>query len=191
VTRVIAAALNGFAVLLELAVEVVPRLYGRQPHSPWQTRVWAIAPLLTLLVMWAGPIPAASRLVISSTTVRMGHQSIVLRLNVFIAIIQLSIALVSLLNHEDTSWALRAWQCAPVFGVAALVWRPRQRHLWQSTMHRLPSWWRYASAQGRAMTDLPEMTTKRLLLRQWKPEDREPFAALNADPEVRRCFPML
>lgn len=26
--------------------------------------------------------------------------------------------------------------------------------------------------------------TERLLLRRWKPDDREPFAALNADPEV-------
>ena len=31
--------------------------------------------------------------------------------------------------------------------------------------------------------------TGRLLLRQWKPEDREPFALLNADPEVMRYFP--
>lgn len=31
--------------------------------------------------------------------------------------------------------------------------------------------------------------TERLLLRRWRPEDREPFAALNADPEVRRYFP--
>jgi RimJ/RimL family protein N-acetyltransferase len=31
--------------------------------------------------------------------------------------------------------------------------------------------------------------TDRLLLRQWRPEDREPFAALNADPEVMRHFP--
>jgi ribosomal-protein-alanine N-acetyltransferase len=28
-----------------------------------------------------------------------------------------------------------------------------------------------------------------LLLRAWRPEDREPFAALNADPEVMRHFP--
>ncbi|MFL1483631.1 GNAT family N-acetyltransferase [Marinobacter sp. LN3S78] len=31
--------------------------------------------------------------------------------------------------------------------------------------------------------------TQRLHLRQWKPEDREPFAALNVDPEVMRYFP--
>jgi len=33
------------------------------------------------------------------------------------------------------------------------------------------------------------LRTERLLLRQWRPEDREPFAALNADPEVMRHFP--
>jgi RimJ/RimL family protein N-acetyltransferase len=31
-----------------------------------------------------------------------------------------------------------------------------------------------------------QLTTARLLLRQWRPEDREPFAALNADPTVAR-----
>jgi len=34
-----------------------------------------------------------------------------------------------------------------------------------------------------------ELTTERLLLRAWRPEDRTPFAALNADPEVMRHFP--
>jgi RimJ/RimL family protein N-acetyltransferase len=29
----------------------------------------------------------------------------------------------------------------------------------------------------------------RVLLRQWRDDDREPFAALNADPEVMRYFP--
>lgn len=33
--------------------------------------------------------------------------------------------------------------------------------------------------------------TERLLLRGWKPEDLEPYAALNADPPVRRFFPSL
>lgn len=33
------------------------------------------------------------------------------------------------------------------------------------------------------------LATERLLLRHWRDEDREPFAALNADPEVRRYFP--
>lgn len=31
--------------------------------------------------------------------------------------------------------------------------------------------------------------TERLLLRQWRPEDRTPFAAMNADPRVMRFFP--
>jgi RimJ/RimL family protein N-acetyltransferase len=35
----------------------------------------------------------------------------------------------------------------------------------------------------------PELTTERLLLRQWKDSDHEPFAAMNADPEVMRYFP--
>lgn len=34
-----------------------------------------------------------------------------------------------------------------------------------------------------------ELLTERLLLRQWRESDLEPFAALNADPEVRRYFP--
>ena len=33
------------------------------------------------------------------------------------------------------------------------------------------------------------LATDRLLLRHWRDEDREPFAGLNADPEVRRYFP--
>jgi RimJ/RimL family protein N-acetyltransferase len=35
------------------------------------------------------------------------------------------------------------------------------------------------------------LETSRLLLREWREADREPFAALNADPEVRRYFPGL
>jgi RimJ/RimL family protein N-acetyltransferase len=34
-----------------------------------------------------------------------------------------------------------------------------------------------------------ELRTERLLLRQWRDEDLEPFAALNADPETMRFFP--
>lgn len=34
-----------------------------------------------------------------------------------------------------------------------------------------------------------ELRTPRLLLRAWRESDREPFAALNADPEVMRWFP--
>ncbi|MDQ3897146.1 MAG: GNAT family N-acetyltransferase [Actinomycetota bacterium] len=33
------------------------------------------------------------------------------------------------------------------------------------------------------------METERLVLRQWRDEDRGPFAALNADPEVMAFFP--
>ncbi len=37
------------------------------------------------------------------------------------------------------------------------------------------------------MTDL--LKSKRLLLRRWRDEDREPFAAMNADPRVMKHFP--
>ena len=33
------------------------------------------------------------------------------------------------------------------------------------------------------------MRTARLLLREWRDEDREPFAAMNADPQVMEHFP--
>jgi ribosomal-protein-alanine N-acetyltransferase len=33
-----------------------------------------------------------------------------------------------------------------------------------------------------------ELRTERLLLRRWRASDREPYAALNADPEVMRYF---
>ncbi len=33
------------------------------------------------------------------------------------------------------------------------------------------------------------METERLIMRRWRDEDREPFAALNADPEVMEHFP--
>ena len=33
------------------------------------------------------------------------------------------------------------------------------------------------------------LRTERLLLRRWRDEDREPFAAMGADPEVMRYFP--
>jgi RimJ/RimL family protein N-acetyltransferase len=35
------------------------------------------------------------------------------------------------------------------------------------------------------------LTTERLILRQWRDEDREPFAAMGADPDVMRHFPGL
>jgi RimJ/RimL family protein N-acetyltransferase len=40
--------------------------------------------------------------------------------------------------------------------------------------------------EGRAVT---ELHTKRLKLRQWREQDLEPWAQLNADPEVMRYFP--
>lgn len=33
--------------------------------------------------------------------------------------------------------------------------------------------------------------TERLVLRQWRDDDREPFAAMGRDPEVMACFPSL
>src|ERR1019366_3785676 len=37
------------------------------------------------------------------------------------------------------------------------------------------------------MTDF--ITTPRLLVRSWRPTDREPFRAMNADPRVMEFFP--
>ena len=39
------------------------------------------------------------------------------------------------------------------------------------------------------MSGEPELRTSRLLLRRWRDDDREPFAALNTDPEVMEHFP--
>lgn len=39
------------------------------------------------------------------------------------------------------------------------------------------------------MTELIEVETERLWLRQWRLDDREPFAAMNADPQVMEFFP--
>ncbi len=36
---------------------------------------------------------------------------------------------------------------------------------------------------------VPTLTTERLLLRPWRPHDREPFAAMNADPRVMEHLP--
>ena len=46
----------------------------------------------------------------------------------------------------------------------------------------------FAADSAASMT---ELTTDRLLLRQWRDSDREPFAALNADPAVMEHFPAL
>ena len=35
---------------------------------------------------------------------------------------------------------------------------------------------------------MTELTTDRLLLRQWRDSDREPFAVMNADPAVMEHF---
>ncbi len=40
-----------------------------------------------------------------------------------------------------------------------------------------------------ALVSMDTITTKRLILRPWKEEDLEPFAAMNADPRVMECFP--
>ena len=37
----------------------------------------------------------------------------------------------------------------------------------------------------------PDLRTERLVLREWRDEDLEPFAALNADSEVMRFMPKL
>ena len=39
------------------------------------------------------------------------------------------------------------------------------------------------------MTRTIELNTDRLCLRQWRDEDREPFAEVNADPRVMEFFP--
>ena len=36
---------------------------------------------------------------------------------------------------------------------------------------------------------MTELVTDRLILRRWRPEDRAPFAAMNADPVVMEHFP--
>jgi RimJ/RimL family protein N-acetyltransferase len=38
---------------------------------------------------------------------------------------------------------------------------------------------------------MTELTTDRLLMRRWRESDREPFAAMNADPAVMEHFPAL
>ena len=52
---------------------------------------------------------------------------------------------------------------------------------------RPPSGARHNQERWRGIEKL--LRTDRLLLRPWREEDREPFAAMNADPEVMRHFP--
>ena len=40
-----------------------------------------------------------------------------------------------------------------------------------------------------ATTRFDSIRTDRLLMRRWQDSDREPFAALNADPETMLFFP--
>jgi len=44
---------------------------------------------------------------------------------------------------------------------------------------------------ARPMTDIIELTTPRLKLRQWRKQDRNIFACVNADPDVMRYYPAL
>jgi RimJ/RimL family protein N-acetyltransferase len=41
------------------------------------------------------------------------------------------------------------------------------------------------------MSDIIELRTERLYLRQWHESDRTPFAQMSADPRVMECFPAL
>jgi ribosomal-protein-alanine N-acetyltransferase len=49
----------------------------------------------------------------------------------------------------------------------------------------------YAVTKPGTVKLMSTMTTQRLILRRWQERDREPFAALNADPEVMRHLPAL
>jgi RimJ/RimL family protein N-acetyltransferase len=42
---------------------------------------------------------------------------------------------------------------------------------------------------GAPLTEDETLRTQRLLMRRWRPEDREPFAAINADPRVMELMP--
>ena len=48
---------------------------------------------------------------------------------------------------------------------------------------------RAVAAARRRGVSTPVLSTPRLLLREWRPEDLAPFAALNADPRVMEHFP--
>src|ERR1041384_1218879 len=69
--------------------------------------------------------------------------------------------------------------------------RGASRHTSPSRSTRT-SWsrsWRALRALTEAMSDLIEVDTERLRLRQWRPADYGPFADLNADPRVMEFFP--
>lgn len=42
---------------------------------------------------------------------------------------------------------------------------------------------------GESVSDVPILRTDRLTLRAWRDTDRDPFAAMNADPDVMEHFP--
>jgi RimJ/RimL family protein N-acetyltransferase len=52
-----------------------------------------------------------------------------------------------------------------------------------------PLTWRTVNVEGWPVERFDELTTERLLMRRWRQADREPFAAMNADPDVMRHFP--
>src|SRR5262249_60042641 len=63
----------------------------------------------------------------------------------------------------------------------------RRRHLVADAGKGLPDPGRVTSRTVVAVDF--ELRTPRLLLRRWRNDDREPFAALNADPVVMEHFP--
>ena len=60
-----------------------------------------------------------------------------------------------------------------------------------------PAWWPRLFARegcpcgyaGRVERRFDTVHTARLVMRRWRESDREPYAAMNADPEVMRYFP--
>ena len=50
---------------------------------------------------------------------------------------------------------------------------------------------RVTPGAGSILSEIPVLRTARLTLRGWQDQDRDPFAALNADPEVMEHFPGL